>query len=143
MMLPPPMLRMWIVVSVLFTASYTTAFAQNAPSPQRDIVPSRAFRIAGTVVNAVTNVPLSRVRVSLASTRARAQRIDTLTDESGHFEFSGVPLGKYSLEGAKRGYVTSAFEQHEQYSTAIVTGPEFATDKLVFRLMPLWRQRAA
>jgi hypothetical protein len=138
-MTPPlPKLTSWITSSLLFLTSSVPAFPQNAPSsPQNNTVPSQAFKIAGTVVNAVTNVPLSRVRVSLASTRVRAQRIETLTDESGHFEFSGVPPGKYSLQGAKRGYVTSGFEQHEQYSTAIVTGPQFTTDKLVFRLMPL------
>jgi hypothetical protein len=77
------------------------------------------------------------VKVRLADTRARARRIETVTGEGGRFEFAGLAAGKYSLQGAKRGYITSDYEQHEQYSTAIVTGPEYATDKLVLRLMPM------
>jgi hypothetical protein len=60
-----------------------------------------------------------------------------VTSEDGHFEFSQLKAGKYSLQGAKRGFVASAYEQHEQYSTAIVTGPEFATEHLVLRLTPM------
>ena len=60
-----------------------------------------------------------------------------VTGEGGHFEFAGVPAGKYALQGAKRGYITSSYKQHKQYSTAIVTGTEFATEKLVLRLMPM------
>jgi hypothetical protein len=60
-----------------------------------------------------------------------------VTNENGGFEFGQVPPGKYSLEGARRGYLTAAYEQHEQFSTAIVTGPEFDTTKLVLRLTPM------
>jgi hypothetical protein len=59
------------------------------------------------------------------------------TNEKGGFEFGQVPPGKYSLEGAGRGYLTAAYEQHEQFSTAIVTGAEFDTTKLVLRLTPM------
>ena len=97
----------------------------------------QGYKIAGTVVNAATGAALARVKVSIADTSARTQKIEMVTGEGGHFEFAGVPAGKYALQGAKRGYITSGYEQHEQYSTAIVTGPEFATDKLVLRLMPM------
>lgn len=131
-------LRFWIVSSLLSLTSVAAVCAQNAPLFQQgNSEQLQAFKISGTVVNGVTGAPLNHVDVSIASTRARAQRIETVTDQSGRFEFTGLPPGKYSLQGARRGYVTSAFEQHEQYSTAIVTGPEFATDKLVLRLMPL------
>lgn len=123
---------LWLMMSINATG------AQNATSPsQNDSGQTQGFKIAGTVVNAVTGAPLERVRVSIANTRARAQRVETLTATGGHFEFTGVPPGKYSLQGARRGYLTSSYEQHEQYSTAIVTGPEFATDTLVLRLMPM------
>lgn len=122
----------------LWLMSIAATGAQNAtPGPQNDSGQTQGFKIAGTVVNAVTGAPLARVRVSIANTRARAQRLEMVTAEGGRFEFTGVPAGKYSLQGARRGYLTSSYEQHEQYSTAIVTGPEFATDKLVLRLMPM------
>jgi len=89
------------------------------------------------VVNAITGAPLARAKVSIADTRYRARQVSTQTDESGHFEFAGLPPGKYALQGSHAGYLLSSYEQHEQYSTAIVTGPEFTTDKLVLRLMPM------
>jgi hypothetical protein len=89
------------------------------------------------VVNAVTGGTLARVEVTIADTRSRRNRISTVTGDDGQFEFAHLPAGKYSLMGSKRGYITSSYEQHEQYSTAIVTGAEFDTDRLVLRLMPM------
>jgi len=103
---------------------------------QRNAAPER-FNIAGTVVNAVTGAPLEGVKISVADTRNRMHMIGMATGEDGHFEFVDLPPGKFSLQGSKRGYITSSYEQHEQYSTAIVTGPDYATDKLVLRLMPM------
>ena len=96
-----------------------------------------SFKIAGTVVNAVTGEALAHVRVTLANVRARQQSIETFTGEGGRFEFAGLPAGKYSLRGARIGYIAATYEEHEQFSTAIVTGPEFATEKLVLQLMPV------
>jgi Carboxypeptidase regulatory-like domain len=39
--------------------------------------------------------------------------------------------------GAKRGFLNGAYEQHEQFSTAIVTGTEFDATQLVLRLAPM------
>ena len=111
--------------------------SQNPNASAQENNAEAGFTIAGTVVNAVTGAPLARVEVTLADTRNRTRRIGMVTEEGGRFEFAHVPPGKYALEGAKRGYATAAYEQHEQYSTAIVTGPEFQTDKLVLRLMPM------
>lgn len=130
-----PSLRFWMTSLFLLT-SVAPVSAQIAP-PSSPASSTLGFSIAGTVVNAITGAPLNRVHISIASTRARAQRMEMVTGENGHFEFSGLPADKYSLQGSRRGYLTSAFEQHEQYSTAIVTGPGFATDRLVLRLMPL------
>ena len=103
---------------------------------QRYTAPER-FKIAGIVVNSVTGAPLERVKVSVADTRNRMRMIGTVTGEDGHFEFVDLPRGKFSLQGSKRGYITSSYEQHEQYSTAIVTGLDYTTDRLVLRLMPM------
>lgn len=126
----------FLVLFALFCAALTAA--QIPPSPSPEMATSlQPFKIAGTVVNAITGAPLSRVHVSLADTRARMQRIEIVTGEDGHFEFSPLPAAKYALQGRKRGYLAAGYDQHEQYSTAIVTGPEFSTDRLVFRLMPM------
>lgn len=99
-------------------------------------VPQGFFRIAGTVVNARTGEALARAQVSLADTRNRAAIINVVTGSDGHFEFTGLGAAKYSLNGSKRGFSSAGYQQHEGFSTAIVTGPNFATDKLELRLMP-------
>jgi 5-hydroxyisourate hydrolase-like protein (transthyretin family) len=114
--------------------------AQNEPNPSASMPEAsqeEGFTIAGTVVNAMTGAPLARVEVTLTDTRNRTRGIGMVTEEGGRFEFAHVPPGKYSLGGAKRGYISAAYQQHEQFSTAIVTGPDFETDKLVLRLMPM------
>jgi len=60
-----------------------------------------------------------------------------VTTANGHFEFNALKAGKFALNGAKRGFVPGAYEQHEQYSTAIVTGKALDTEHLLLRLTPL------
>jgi hypothetical protein len=112
------------------------AWSQN-PAPQEAFRASQTFKIAGTVVSATTGAPLSQARISIAETRDRGKAISMVTSEAGHFEFSQLKAGKYSLQGAKRGFISSAYEQHEQFSTAIVIGQEFSTENLVLRLTPM------
>ena len=94
-------------------------------------------RVAGVIVDANTGVPLSKARVSLANTKNRKEPVWVITQEDGRFEFLGLVQGKYSLQGAKTGYIPAAYEQHEQFSTAIVTGTDFDTQKLTLRLVPM------
>jgi Carboxypeptidase regulatory-like domain len=95
------------------------------------------FKIAGTVVNSITGTPLGKARITLTDTANRANILSVITGDDGHFEFYSLYRAKYSLQGAKRGFIPAAYEQHEQFSTAIVTGADFNTENLVFRLMPL------
>ncbi len=130
-----------MALAVLGTALMQLAGAgaargQNA-GPRESSRPGQTFKIAGTVVSATTGAPLAQARISIAETSNRGQAISMATSEDGHFEFSQLKAGKYSLQGAKRGFISSAYEQHEQFSTAIVAGQEFSTENLVFRLMPM------
>ena len=59
-----------------------------------------------------------------------------VTGDDGKFAFNAVAAGKYSLAGTKRGYITAAYDQHDQFSTAIVTGADLDTQSLVLRLAP-------
>ena len=59
-----------------------------------------------------------------------------VTGDDGKFTFNAIPAGKYSLAGTKRGYITAAYDQHDQFSTAIVTGADLDTENLVLRLAP-------
>jgi uncharacterized protein (DUF2141 family) len=113
------------------------AAAGQTAAVQEGARAGQTFKIAGTVVNAMTGAPLSQARISIADTRERGKPSWMITSEDGHFEFSQLSPGKYSLQGAKRGFISAAYEQHEQYSTAIVTGQEFPTENLVLRLTPM------
>lgn len=97
---------------------------------------SGGFRIAGKVVNSISGVPLSQARVTIASVEDRSHAISLITGADGAFAFTNLAAGKYSLEGARRGFIESQFDQHEHFSTAIVTGSDADSEHLVFRLTP-------
>ena len=58
-----------------------------------------------------------------------------VTAEDGRFTFH-IPAGKYSLGAEKRGFLPTSYKEHEQFSTAIVTGGGFDTESLVIHLAP-------
>ena len=94
------------------------------------------YRIAGTIISAREGYPLSRARVSVRDVKNPQYQISMISGDDGHFEFANLPAGKYSLLGAKRGYITASYDQHEQFSTAIVTGAGLDTENLGLRLAP-------
>jgi protocatechuate 3,4-dioxygenase beta subunit len=99
-------------------------------------VQASGARIAGKVVSSVSGEPLSRARVTIANLQERGETKSLITGDDGTFEFRGLTAGKYSLSAARRGFIESSFDQHERYSTAIVTGSEADSEHLVFRLSP-------
>ena len=100
---------------------------QQAPS---------TYTVSGTVVSATTGTPLAETRVTLTDTNNSRNVASLLTGEDGRFAFRRLGPGKYSLQGSRRGYLTSGYQQHEQFWSAIVTGEELETQNLVLRLMP-------
>jgi len=118
-----------------FYLSTRIAVAQST-TPYSDGL-GATYKVAGVVVNSVTGAPLAGARVSLVDTRTRKGVVRQITSEGGRFEFIDLPAGKFSLNGSKRGFISASYDEHEQYSTAIVTGPELKTDELVLRLDPV------
>jgi hypothetical protein len=98
--------------------------------------PSGPYRIAGTVASSKSGSPLAGVRVEIMDARNTQSMKSVVTSDDGHFEFH-VLAGKFALQGAKRGYIASSYNQHEQYSTAIVTGAGLDTEHLILRLPPV------
>jgi len=94
------------------------------------------FRIAGIITSASEGHPLSHARVSLQNVKNFHDQIFMITGDDGHFEFANLHAGKYSLVGGKRGYISAAYDEHEQFSTAIVTGAGVDTENLTLRLVP-------
>ena len=111
-----------------------SAYAQ-IENPRRTRIPSGPYRIAGTVVNAKSGGVLARARVTIGDVKNRQSLQSVITGDDGRFEFR-VPAGKYSLEGAKRGFIAASYNQHDGYSTAIVTGADLDTESLALRLAP-------
>jgi len=125
-----------LALGLVSLASCCICGAQN-PARAQSTPQDATFRIAGTIVNALDGSPLGRARVSIAETSNRPNPVSMITSENGHFEFLQLKAGKFSLQGAKRGFISAAYDQHEQYSTAIVTGVGFDTVHLVLRLTPM------
>jgi hypothetical protein len=113
----------------------STAFAAQSSGAEQAESPIASFRIAGTIVNAIGGNPLARARVSILDAHNPKNTQSLITAEDGRFAFRVSP-GKYGLQGARRGFITATYDQHEDYSTAIVTGDVFETEHLVLRLAP-------
>jgi len=124
------------VLALTLLPSCALLRAQCAP-PDRSSTPDAKFKIAGKVVSSLDGTPLGKARVSLIDTGNPANVVWMITSENGHFEFASLKSGKFSLEGAKQGFIPAAYEQHEQFSTAIVTGAGFNAENLVLRLTPM------
>ncbi len=138
MMISTASARSLLLFTVLgLLAAQPHAAAQTASSPQN--TPANGYRVSGTVVSKTDGHPLARARVTLRDTKGSEKFESLVTAEDGKFYFQGVPPGKYSLTGRKRGFISAAYDQHEQFSTAIVTGASVDTEALALRLAPAAR----
>jgi hypothetical protein len=97
---------------------------------------SAGYRIAGTLVSKADGHLLSSARVTIVDVNQSDRRGFVITKEDGKFAFNNLPAGKFSLSGAKRGFISAAYDQHDQFSTAIVTGAGLDTENLVLKLSP-------
>lgn len=131
----------WPIAALAFALAGAGAMlsAQTAPIGRArpdPAMPGGPFKIAGVVVSDKTGGPLGRARVTIFETANPRSRAATVTGADGHFEFDHLSAGKYSLQGERRGFLPTSYEQHGQFSTAIVTGPSFETQNLTLRLVP-------
>jgi len=97
---------------------------------------TEGYLIAGTVVSKSDGHPLDHAAVAVVDVKNRKNLKVMITSADGRFLFQGLTAGKYSLEGRRQGYIGAAYDSHEQYSTAIVTGADLDTEHLVLRLAP-------
>jgi hypothetical protein len=111
------------------------SLAQSAAPPAPKPV-AETYRISGTVLNAVDNQPLADVEVGTASTEQPDDIRQYVTGSDGRFVFQTLQRGKYSLTGMRRGFSLQAYQQHDQFSTAVAVGPSLVSEGLVFRMTP-------
>jgi len=130
--------RRWQAITLLLTTACLLAGAQTAPLPPAPLAETKSglYRIAGTVVNEQSGEPLQRVTVAVLAD-ADSHTVESVeSDNEGRFTLLRLPAAKYQLTASKRGFRTAFYDEHEEFSTAIVTGPGQDTGRLVFRLTP-------
>jgi hypothetical protein len=113
----------WLEILFLMVSLQAPSSPQNAGN----------FRVTGTAVDAVSGAPVKEAEIFLT----RGQTTFTaLTQTDGLFVFEHLEAGKYSLSAKGKHYELQAFNQHENFSTAIVAGADQNTENLVFHLTP-------
>ncbi len=80
--------------------------------------------------------PLARARITVRDTKDPKVLQSMVTAEDGKFAFDGLLAGKFSLTGARRGFISASYDQHDTFSTSIVTGAGLDTETLELRLAP-------
>jgi hypothetical protein len=94
------------------------------------------YRIAGVVVNPVTGTPVPGAAVALLTIADSHRIAATESGSDGRFAMDGLAAAKYQLVASKRGFSTTAYEEHGQFSSAVVTGEGLDTGNLIFKLTP-------
>jgi hypothetical protein len=83
---------------------------RDTPVQQRGKPAAASGRIAGRVLGADNGRPVTRALVRLVASELPGGR-NALTDNSGAFEFTELPAGRYTLTASKAGYVGLSFGQ--------------------------------
>ena len=97
-----------------------------------------SFRIAGHVVDSLDGRPLRHAAITLNDTLSSTRNVvaETETDGEGAFSVPNLPAGKFRVQGSAHGYITAAYDEHEGFASAIVTGAGLDTQSLALRLVP-------
>ncbi len=110
--------------------------AQTASrSPAANATPG-TYRIGGVLVNAATGEPIRRANVEALNVADSHAVALCVTDSEGRFALDRLPAAKYQLTASKRGFRTAFYDEHDEFSSAIVTGPGQDTSQLEFKLTP-------
>jgi protocatechuate 3,4-dioxygenase beta subunit len=128
----------FIATALLLALACLPALPQTRPSPSKP-APAPAsglYRIVGTVVNAVTGEPVRRAIVSVLAESDSHTIASVATDSDGRFTLESLPAAKYQLTASRRGFRTAFYDEHDEFNTAIVTGPDQKTENITFRLTP-------
>jgi hypothetical protein len=87
-------------------------------------------------VNSTSGEPLRHATVAILSEEDSHTIAAVESDDDGHFSLDHLPAAKYQLTASKRGFRTAFYDEHQDFNSAIVTGPGQETENLTFRLVP-------
>ncbi len=115
----------------------TPAPAQTADRPTPPPT-AKTYRIAGRVLDSADGRPLRHAGITVVGNgEFNGHPPETVTDDTGRFAVTGVPAGKFRVEASARGYITASYDEHENYSSAVITGAGVDTESLLFHLQPI------
>ena len=120
----------YLAMAAVWLQPQAPALSATGPSQQR------GFRISGTVMDALSGAVLPHALVSIDAQGVRDSGQLMETGEDGRFVFENVAAGQYRLFVRRTGYLQQFYKQHEQFSTAIIVGPELNTENLRFEIQP-------
>jgi len=115
--------------AVIFLFALLSAQSRASSSQQA----SPTGRIAGVVVDAVTNAPVPQAEVSIFFEN---EEIRIKTGGNGQFRFEPLRAAKYQLYADAPGYIREGYNQHGSFFTGIAVGTGFDSEHLIFRLHP-------
>jgi Carboxypeptidase regulatory-like domain len=124
---------------LLLDAVWSAAQAASTPQalPHKSVHTNPAsYRIAGRTVSRVDSHTLQGATVRIVNTKSQQLVASTVSGEDGSFEFTDLKADKYSLNAVTDGYLASPYDEHENFSSAIVTGAGVDTESLVLRITP-------
>jgi uncharacterized surface anchored protein len=124
---------------ILFACALLLALpvlGQQTPQTSSHPSATNLYRIAGTIINSISGEPLRHATVAVLSEEDSHTIAAVESDDDGHFSFDHLPAAKYQLTASKRGFRTAFYDEHQEFNSAIVTGPGQETDQLTFRLVP-------
>ncbi len=124
----------WLAGTLVCAAVIATAqTTPRSPAPNATAGP---YRIAGVLVNAATGEPILRAIVEALKVDDSRAVASCVTDNEGRFALERLSAAKFQLTASKRGFRTAFYDEHDQFSSAIVTGPDQDTTQLEFKLTP-------
>jgi hypothetical protein len=103
------------------------------------------YEITGVVVNSVGESPVPHCHLTASPVAARGRGANRQfpasantfdADEEGHFSITLPSAGSWQLTASARGFVSQAYDQHRNFSSAIVLTSESPTIDLRFKLSP-------
>ncbi|WP_260705260.1 carboxypeptidase-like regulatory domain-containing protein [Edaphobacter flagellatus] len=126
-----------IACGMILSAGLAASAEPSSPSP---------YRITGVVLNSITGNPIARCHLEISLTgrnqgpmRRASAGNGFDADEHGRFSIPVTSAGAWRLTASAPGYVTQAFNEHNNYSSAIVLSASAPTYDLQFRLPPQGR----
>lgn len=149
--------EMFFVGMMALCAGVADAQAPAAQASAKSSTAAPRFEITGVVINSVTGDPVPRChltptpdqgaglqrrpammmnRGNTGNRQFPAQATEFDCDASGHFTVSVPSAGAWNLVASARGFVSTSYDEHPPYSSAIILTAEAPTVNLEFRLSP-------